>query len=295
MRQPYFILVLAHSFHGRLRRIHVPHKFLWVALVIAAVVSLSALGVLSSYLRMSWKVSNYNTLRQEVDTLRNRYKVLQRESNEKSVQLASLQILASEVSIAYGIKQKLEGPTSIATEGKLIPTFKESINEYDFLKSASVAAFRSNYARKWLTDVRPSLWPVSGRLMSTFGSRSDPFSGAGAFHAGIDLSADNGTPVHAAGDGIISFASWSGGFGKMVVIDHGNGMQTLYAHLSAFNVVPGQEIRLGQVLGRSGGTGHSTGPHLHYEVHVGGTPVNPYPYLSKSLLEAPPPPRDLPF
>jgi murein DD-endopeptidase MepM/ murein hydrolase activator NlpD len=296
MRQPYFIVVLAHSFHGRLRRIHVPHQVLWAALVLLAVVSVTALGILSSYVRMTWKVANYNSLRKEVDTLRTRYQALQRESNEKSVQLASLQVLANEVSIAYGIKKKLEGPPSIAAEGKLLPTFKESLLEYDTLKTASLSPFKSSYARQWLTDVRPSLWPVPGRLMSTFGGRSDPFSGAGAFHTGIDLSATSGTPVHAAADGIISFASWSGGFGKLVIVDHGNGMQTFYAHLSSFSVLPGQEIRLGQVVGRSGGTGHATGPHLHYEVHVGGTPVNPYPYLKRALLQTTTAvQKDLPF
>src|SRR6476646_3166236 len=119
MRQPYFVLVLAHSLHGHLRRIQIPHKFLYIVLAVLGFGSISMFGMLSSYLRMTWKVNNYNSLRQEVDTLRNRYQALQRESNQKSEQLASLQMLANEVQVAYGIKQKLEGPSDISAEGKL--------------------------------------------------------------------------------------------------------------------------------------------------------------------------------
>lgn len=285
MRQPYFILVLAHSLHGRLRRVHIPYQILWAVLALVAVASVSSVAILGSYLRMTWKVSNYNSLRSEVDTLRARYQALQKESNQKSEQLASLQLLASQVTIAYGIKQKLEGPADLSGEGRLVPTFKESLAEYNFLKGASMSMIHRQYPKQWQQNVRPMLWPVPSRLMSTFGSRTDPFSGDGAFHTGVDLAAATGTPVHAAADGVVASAEWSGRYGKMVVIDHGNGMQTWYAHLSRFDVMAGQEIRVGQIVGQSGGTGRVTSPHLHYEVRVGGAPVNPYPYLSKTSVD----------
>jgi murein DD-endopeptidase MepM/ murein hydrolase activator NlpD len=120
--------------------------------------------------------------------------------------------------------------------------------------------------------------------MSPYGSRTDPFSGEGAIHTGVDLSASLGTPVRAAADGIVTYAAWSGRYGKLVIIDHGNGMQTWYAHLSQFEVVPGQEIRQGQQVALSGRTGRTTAPHLHYEVRVGGNPINPWPYLTKTSL-----------
>src|SRR5689334_13370414 len=116
MRQPYFILVLAHSLHGRLRRVHITQQALYAGLAVFGVLSLVVLGLFSSYLRMSWKVANYNSLRKEVDTLRSRYQALQKEANQKTEQLASLQILAAEVSAAYGIKQKLEGPPDISSD-----------------------------------------------------------------------------------------------------------------------------------------------------------------------------------
>ncbi len=293
MRQQYFILDFAHSFHGRLRRVQIPHRTLYFVFGSVAVLLIFVLGLFSSYLRMTWKVANYNSLRREVETLRSRYQTLQKEANQKNEQLASLQLLASEVTVAYGIKQKLEGPPDISADSKLVPTFRESLAEYDFLKSASYSMLHRNYVRQWQQNVRPSLWPVYGRLMSTYGGRSDPFSGEGAFHSGVDLQANVGTPVHATADGVVTHAEWSGRYGRLVIIDHGNGMQTWYAHLSRFFCVPGQDIRQGQVIAYSGSSGRATGPHLHYEVRVGGTPINPYKYLTKtSILTTG---RDLPF
>src|ERR1019366_632864 len=110
--------------------------------------------MVSSYLRMSWKVANYNALRDQVTTLRNRYQQLQEENSEKKEQLASLQLMASEVSVALGLK--------------------ESIEEYNFLKSASYSRVDHLYARRWQTNVVPTMWPVNGRLLSRFGERQDP-------------------------------------------------------------------------------------------------------------------------
>lgn len=294
MKQHYFVVVLAHSLHGRLRRIHIPHHSLYVVLALALFGGFSLFGMVSSYLRMTWKVSNYNSLRSEVDTLRNRYQALQREDDQKKEQLASFQMLASEMTMALGLRRKLEGTDDISDEGPLIPNFKESIEEYNFLKSASLSRISRNYARAWQKNIVPSMWPVNGRLLSRFGDRQDPFSGEGAFHTGVDISAITGTQVHAAADGIVYTAEYEGGYGKMVVVDHGNGIRTRYAHLSAFEVVAGQEVRRGQVIALSGNTGRTTSPHLHFEVRMGGNAVNPYPYLMKSVMLQQVQP-DLPF
>src|ERR1051326_3191459 len=295
--QPYFVVVLSHSLHGRLRRVHIPHKAVYAVLVMALIGCVSTLGFLASYFRMTLKVANYNSLRREVDSLRARYKELQKVTNQKNEQLASLQMFASEVSVAYGFTNKPGNAGDVVNELRpLAPTYRESLEQYNFLQSASISPSYHNYARRWQTNIRPSVWPVSGRLISSFGGRTDPFSGEGAMHTGVDLSAAWGTPVHAAADGIVTHASWGGQYGNIVIIDHGNGMQTWYAHLSSFSVVPGQEIRRGEIVGRSGATGRVTAPHLHYEVRVGGTPVNPYKYLTSSFVAQPAPQqKDLPF
>jgi murein DD-endopeptidase MepM/ murein hydrolase activator NlpD len=246
---------------------------------------------------MAWKVADYNALRRETDGLRSRYHSLENLVSQKNEQLASLQLYAKEVTIAFGIKQKLEGPADIMAEGKLTPSYAESIEDYDYLRRASLIGLSSTASRRGLAD-RPSLWPVEGRLiLSSYGQRLDPFSGEGAFHKGVDISAPSGMGVHAAADGIVVHAEWaSGGYGKLVVIDHGGGIQTYYAHLSRFSVKAGQAVRRGDVVGAVGSTGRVTAPHLHYEVRMGGAPVNPYRYLAKAnVFQAVPEQQDFPF
>jgi len=286
LNQPYFILVLAHSLHGRLRRIHVPYQFVYVVLALALVGTISLFGMVSSYFRMSLKVASYNNLRQEIETLRNRYQRLEKESRQKGAQLASLQTLANEVSLAYGIK-RMEGPLEIVDEGRLLPTVSETLEQYNFLKSATLSRFSRKASPLFQSEGFPNIWPVDGRLMSYFGRRSDPFSGEGAFHTGIDISVPSGTPVHSTADGTVTVAEWAGQYGRMAVLDHGNGVQTYYAHLSRLEVIAGQWVHRGEIIGKSGSSGRATGAHLHYEVRRSGTPVNPSQFLRASYTPAP--------
>ncbi|MEX2261360.1 MAG: peptidoglycan DD-metalloendopeptidase family protein [Bryobacteraceae bacterium] len=279
MKQNYFIVVVAHSLHGRLRRVHIPHHVVYVVLGLAILGSFSVFGFVSSYARMVWKVANYNALRQEAEVLRQRYQNLQKVVNQTNEQLATLQMFASEVSIAYGIKQKLEGPADLTPEARLVPTFSESLEEYNYLRTTNVARSKGSFSRRWHINVRPSIWPVDGRLLGPYGHRVDPFSGEGAYHTGVDISAPSGTRVRTAADGIVIHARFSGGYGRLVIVDHGSGMQTYYAHLSRFGVIEGQEVRRGETIGAVGASGRVTAPHLHYEVRVGRAPVNPYTFL----------------
>ncbi|HEX7157973.1 MAG TPA: M23 family metallopeptidase [Edaphobacter sp.] len=133
----------------------------------------------------------------------------------------------------------------------------------------------------------PSLWPVMGPITSSFGEREDPIlgNGEGEFHKGIDISAPNGVPVHATADGVVESAEMAHGYGRAVVIDHGHGVETLYGHMSGFAVMAGQTITRGQVIGYVGHSGRVTGAHLHYEVRIHNTPVNPHKYLRTTLAE----------
>ncbi len=276
----YFIVVVAHSLHGRLRRIHIPYQVVYVVVALALLGCVSLFGMLGSYARMAWKVANYNDLRDEIATLRSRYQKLEKDASRTKGQLAQLQVYAAEVSVAFGIKGATD--TNIASEGRLIPSFPESISEYTMLKSANFTRFHKNFVLRFQTNNRPSLWPVNGRLISHWGQREDPFRGVEAFHAGVDISALTGSPVKCAADGIVTHAEYSGAYGKLVIVDHGEGIQTYYAHLSRFDVIEGQEVRRGENVGFSGATGRATSPHLHYEVRVKGNPVNPYRYLVRS-------------
>jgi murein DD-endopeptidase MepM/ murein hydrolase activator NlpD len=253
-------------------------------------------GVVGSYARMAWKVANYNSLQREAQMLRSRYETLQQKVKQTDEQLASLQLLAAEVTTAYGVKNQLTGSPDLIGEAPLVPTMGDTLAEYNYLRTTNLAGRTRNIFARADLHVMPAGWPVSGRLMDGFGQRSDPFSGEGAMHTGVDISVPFGTPVKATGDGIVVHANWNGGYGRCVIVDHGNGYQTWYAHLSRMYVVEGDEIRKGEVVGAVGVTGRSTGAHLHYEVRIASTPVNPYRFLSRVLTaKSTAIPNDFPF
>jgi len=131
----------------------------------------------------------------------------------------------------------------------------------------------------------PTLWPIMGPITSSFGEREDPVlgNGEGEFHAGIDIGAPNGVPIRATGDGVVVKASMGNGYGREVVIDHGHGIETVYGHMSGFACVAGESVVRGQVIGYVGHSGRTTGSHLHYEVRIHNTPVNPHKYLRVTL------------
>ena len=157
--------------------------------------------------------------------------------------------------------------------GKADPTFKQLFANWKKLDNVQDSAIAV-----------PSDKPVkTAAFTSGYGVRSDPFQGRAAMHAGIDLSGPAGTPIYATADGVISEAAWnSGGYGNLVKIDHGRGIETRYGHLSKIGVFPGQRIRRGDLIGRMGSTGRSTGSHLHYEVRIDGRAVNPIPFMKST-------------
>jgi murein DD-endopeptidase MepM/ murein hydrolase activator NlpD len=133
----------------------------------------------------------------------------------------------------------------------------------------------------------PDMWPILGPITSGFGEREDPIigGGEGEFHKGVDIGSPDGTPVHAPADGRVTKAGPGTGYGREIEIDHGNGIITLYGHLSGYNVTVGEQVVKGQVIGYVGHSGRTTGSHLHYEVQVRGTAVNPHKYLRTTMAQ----------
>lgn len=137
------------------------------------------------------------------------------------------------------------------------------------------------YNKQLQLSALPTARPVPGYITSGFGTRADPFSGGQAHHMGIDFDANYGDAVRAAAGGVVVYSGNKSGYGNVVEIDHGNGYSTLYGHNSKLGVRVGDIVRPGQVLAKAGSTGRSTGPHVHFEVHVNGRPVNPRKFLDR--------------
>jgi murein DD-endopeptidase MepM/ murein hydrolase activator NlpD len=286
----YYTLVTCPGAHGKLRKIHFPAYILELILGFA-VAGVAALGALAnSYAHMLLKVSGYNTLRAEREALQIHCRNLQGAVIEANEKLASMQLLAADVALAYGFSdgRRPHLPAEVlrvASRAVTRADYNASLWAFHMMEAmpllvpyhpaVSPAAFDNAYA----DSATPSIWPVRGQFTAAFGQRMDPFSGEAGFHTGVDIAAPAGTPVRAAGDGLLFYAGPEGGYGNEALIDHGFGITTKYAHLNTLKVVVGERVIRGQIIGSVGMTGRATGPHLHYEVLVHGTPVNPQTYL----------------
>ncbi len=289
MRKRFYILFVARDDDGQLRKIPIPVHYVYVLVVGAAIGMMSLTGIASSYSRMLLQVSSYNQLRREKEELKNRYSQLEQVAKEKDIQVASLGSLASEVSALYGLKSD---PILAASNEQ---TFQDaqvtsSLDQFYALRNSaltgaatlgiSMGFTRASTTADWMRlNAAPNLWPVEGQVTGSFGERIDPFNGEGAFHSGVDISSSFGTRVIAPADGVVVFADYMGGYGRAIVLDHGHGITTRFWHLANFAVIAGQHIQRGDTIGYVGLSGRSTGPHLHYEVRINETPVNPHKYL----------------
>jgi murein DD-endopeptidase MepM/ murein hydrolase activator NlpD len=133
--------------------------------------------------------------------------------------------------------------------------------------------------QKVLLASTPSIWPAQGWLSSRFGYRQSPFTGQKEFHKGIDISARMNAPIVAPASGIVTYVGKDGGYGRVVRINHGHGVMTLFGHIEKALVKKGQRVKRGETIALVGNTGRSTGPHVHYEVHLNGVPVSPLRYI----------------
>ena len=170
-----------------------------------------------------------------------------------------------------------------AVGGPYIPLFTDGEKElHPTLKRLNNALLRMDNVERTLLTI-PSAMPTGITTVSSgFGYRRDPFNGSGAMHSGIDFKGPRGQPILAAARGVITHAGWKSGYGKTVEITHGNGLMTRYAHLSKIRVRTGQKVKRGLQVGAMGSTGRSTGTHLHFEVRLNGSAINPLPFLKEN-------------
>jgi len=283
-----YTFFIASNASGGMRRVRVPFYILPFLAILAVVGGGTILIAMGSYSRMLWKATDYNSLRREQDTLKEQYRQLQSQVKDTNQRLSSLQSLAGEVAMAYGITRFRQTPFGLSDddESAAATQYQQSVDEFSYLeKNASLVSMPVGSMRLMppmqlsSLGVAPTLWPVVGEITGHFGERLDPFSGEGAFHAGLDIASHYGDPIHATADGDVIVVTREAGYGRLVVIDHGFGVTTWYGHLSGFNTQVGAHVKAGDVIGFEGQSGRSTGPHLHYEVRINNTPVNPWRYL----------------
>lgn len=272
---------------GQLRKLIVPAYVLHGLAALAIIGSVTVAAAVGSYSRMLWKVGNYNALRHDQENLKKQYRELQTTVKDTNQRLDSLQSLATEVAMTYGVLRYHPPAFDQVDDAPATPedAFDRTLQQYSFLMrnasliATSAAGLRLMPATFAESNYTPSIWPLMGHITDGFGERLDPFSGEGAFHTGVDVSAEYGAPVHVTADGVVTAAATHTGYGRVVVVDHGFGITTLYAHLSSYAVAAGTHVRRGEVIGYAGISGRSTGPHVHYEVRVNDAPVNPWRYM----------------
>ncbi|HWS53218.1 MAG TPA: M23 family metallopeptidase [Pyrinomonadaceae bacterium] len=268
-----FIVARTSRSRARIRRISIRKRWLKATALMGAVVLCAAgyglYGLTQSVTRMRIEEEN-NRLRLENEIQRRQ---LQKLENRVDAIEDTSRRLSEEAGVAGGDAPRAAGgpllsldAASLAVVAARAALLEENLKVFE-------AALRER-ARV------PSIWPVEGESTDGFGVRGNPFGGGPSeYHSGQDISAPRGTPVVAPADGTVTHAGWQSGYGNLVTIDHGNGLSTRYGHLSKVEVVEGQEIRRGELLGLVGSTGRSTGPHLHYEVRIHEEAVSPRHYL----------------
>jgi murein DD-endopeptidase MepM/ murein hydrolase activator NlpD len=292
MDKKFYTFLVFPGAHGKLRKLRLPFYVVHLVLAFSIVGIVTMAALANSYARMLLKTSDYNSLRTEREALKTQNRTLENVVSKTNAELGSLQSLAAEVALTYGFGRARslrfpEAALALATQtdSTVQSSYQASLYAFNLIRRSALSATGATVALGLLPNAElgretmPSLWPVRGEITAGFGQRLDPFSGEGAFHTGVDIGAPYGARVEASADGIVLQAGPDFGYGNEVLVDHGFGLMTKYAHLSKISVAVGQQVKQGQEIGTVGMTGRATGPHLHYEVIVNDTPVNPMKYL----------------
>lgn len=302
-QKEYTLMIVPHHGQATVRTLKVP---LFLLKGIAAVICIAAIagaGAFLNYQKVLHTVdkdqSELNNLRQvngsqvqQIEQLAKATAALQQDMNRLNMLDAEIRRIVSstetnDTSRAGVVRiNQSENGAYTGQGGPNMPAVSDLIKKVDELKQEvkereqSLTNLKNALVEKNARmNAMPSIWPTSGQVTSPYGWRSSPFGGGGDFHPGIDIASDGGTPIVATADGTVVYSDWYSGYGKLVQIDHGNGIVTLYGHNSQLAVSVGQTVKKGQVIAYMGSTGLSTGNHCHYEIRVNGQVVDPSRYL----------------
>jgi murein DD-endopeptidase MepM/ murein hydrolase activator NlpD len=283
-KQHHTVIFVPHA-HAKLRKWRVSNLQIGLGAGALLLLTLTAVFFTWSHFNTSVNPVEIARLRGENEDLRqvnlsfeSSIKKLQDQLAESEDRTRQLAIVAGLENLESGIEAGVGGGTTVDEVGlDDLPAIEDRAGQLAGALDAVEAKLEERV--RWISST-PAITPVKGILTSGFGYRSDPLTHGHGLHQGVDIAAAHGQPVRASADGIVMRATdQGGGLGKAVFLAHGFGLTTRYGHLSRIEVKPGQRIKRGDVIGRVGSTGRSTGPHLHYEVRMDGDPVNPLAYI----------------
>lgn len=303
LRNKTFTVIVVPDHTSQVKRYRVPRKLLWQAGIVLAGAVLAVLGGTAHYLVVAKDAAENRILREENLALKGQLKAIRERIDHIGATLDRVerfdQKLRAITLLSDPQRNLAMGPTQ-SEPGVFVPTAGD--NEFTRLSTSenpkalssrldklSAEATRQEQSlqelqayfqdQKSLLASTPSTWPVRGWVTSDFGTRLDPYTAERVMHAGLDIAGPHGKEIIAPSDGTVVFAGLEGGYGNVLVIDHGYGIKTRYGHLASIRVKPGERVKRGQVVAHMGNTGRSTGPHLHYEVRVNGLPQNPRKFI----------------
>jgi murein DD-endopeptidase MepM/ murein hydrolase activator NlpD len=270
------IIFVPHA-KAKFRKLTVSSRLLAAVAAGSAVVLLAALAFGWAFFFTSHRDRQYLQVVADNARLKSSSTVLQARLEGLSRQLTAFETRTRRLAIVAGLAES--GRTGAG--GPLLSDLPlSSLDERSATVGSRLSALEGQFARReTLVSSTPTVAPVRGLLNSGFGVRVDPFTGEGAFHAGLDISTLRNEPVLATASGVVVKSGWRGDYGKAVEIDHGTGYRTIYGHLGTILVRDGQKVQRGERVGLVGSTGRSTGPHLHYEVRQGDRILNPLEYI----------------
>ncbi len=303
MAKYYEVVVFpGNSKKSKIRRLKIPKILVWLV-----VLFLPSFFAFSGYIIYNYTsheikcnkiVKAAEVYKTQIEVLEKKVKQIQtqvakvRELDEKLRVIANLKPAYQESENLWGVGGIPEDVSSSSSE--VVNTLSSEESErilqlhYDLFRLERTSKFEQKslkelhdklISRRDLLDSTPSIRPAYGFETSGFGYRISPFTGHKQFHEGLDIANRKGTPVIAPANGLVVFTGRKGGFGKLIIIDHGHGITTRYGHLGKILVKVGQRVKRGEKIAEIGNTGRSTGPHLHYEVRLNGVPVNPRRYI----------------
>lgn len=290
MANEFYTLIIVPHAKARFRKFQVSLRLTKWVLGTVSVLALGLIGILAHYGWISVQVVELKRLRVENLALATKAQAYEQNAAKLQAKVLALQNVVTKLGFMAGVEKSLPesevgGVGGLSSMETTAPSFDVASSMKTLDRTVNQLTEKSTKLEEIFQDQKvvlastPSIWPVRGYLSAGFGNRNDPFTGLRDFHSGLDISTPLGTKVQAPADGVVIFCGPKGGYGNAVVIDHGYGIVTRYAHLASYNVRPGQRVRRGDAIAFVGNTGKSTAPHLHYEVWVHDQAQNPIQYI----------------